>query len=293
MRPRLHNAPTGRTASDYYAINSREGLSAVPRPTTRLSSKPARGRTNLTDQNQRGRSCDIAAVRRQPSACQGSRAFRLAAEARRVRATARGHPVGRRDRHSPRHPAALRHWPRRRPGWAPWESRSWLDRPQVGKRTCSIISILGLIARAARRCAREYADASPHQLLPALLVGAGGRGGQYDMIRMIAVAILRSSEDRMAARTRARLRPSPPSTSSSSEGLGSGIEAGVAAMPQGIVTLQVRRAHAVRSRGSDAFAHRADPKAAPMIGPNCWKTSTTCEPADQGPETRRGKSSTA
>ncbi|WP_295075171.1 GMC family oxidoreductase [Tabrizicola sp.] len=52
-------------------------------------------------------------------------------------------------------------------------------------------------------------------------------------------------------------------------GLGSGIEAGVAAMPQGGVTLNSAFLRP-RSRGSVRLAS-ADPKAAPLIDPNYWE----------------------
>ena len=52
-------------------------------------------------------------------------------------------------------------------------------------------------------------------------------------------------------------------------GLGSGIEAGVAAMPQGGVTLNSAFLRP-RSRGTVRLAS-ADPKAAPLIDPNYWE----------------------
>jgi choline dehydrogenase-like flavoprotein len=52
-------------------------------------------------------------------------------------------------------------------------------------------------------------------------------------------------------------------------GLGSGIEAGVAAMPQGGVTLNSAYLRP-RSRGTVLLAS-ADPKAAPLIDPNYWE----------------------
>ena len=69
-------------------------------------------------------------------------------------------------------------------------------------------------------------------------------------------------------------------------GLGSGIEAGVAAMPNGGVTLNSAYLRP-RSRGTVRLAS-ADPAAAPLIDPNYWEDPHDREMSIRGPEARAG-----
>jgi 5-(hydroxymethyl)furfural/furfural oxidase len=188
-----HNAPEGTGVSPY-AINSRQGL--------RISTndgylEAARGRANLTI---------VGNAVVDTLTFEGNRPH-----ARGVRVQVGGEQRSVRARREVILSAGAIHSPAilQRSGIGPRRLLEGLGIKVVAERPVGehLLDhpILGLSARAARRCPGEHAGAPPHQLLPALHSGLAG-SGVNDMI-MIA-GNLRPAED---GGTRAPASPSRPS----------------------------------------------------------------------------------